>query len=121
MTNSMLFLAGAAGTLLASLAAVRYLNAPLHSILVELCGTRERAQFWAVFSNVAVLIVPLVFSLQYVPDAGDSRPGVIEVATQLKWGLAGLLIAVVILGIVLSRFIPRPAHEPSERVEQKAA
>ncbi|MGA7967400.1 MAG: hypothetical protein WCC32_19135 [Terriglobales bacterium] len=107
MTPSILFLAGLAATLVTSLAIVAYLRGPLHSILVELCGTGERAAFWVAFSNVTIALVPLIFAMQYTPELKGGSTPVLEVAAQLKWALAGLLSAVVILGWVLSRFIRR--------------
>lgn len=119
--NSALFITGATTTLISALIAVRYLRAPLRALLIELCGTGERAAFWAVFSNVTITLVPVIFAMQYVPEPAPGRTAVVEVATQLKWGLAGLLGAVVILGFVLSRFIPKHAAGPRAAAEEKAA
>lgn len=107
--SSIVFLAGLAATLVISLAIVAYLRAPLHSILVELCGSRERAQFWVAFSNVTVAILPVIFAMQYTPELKAGTSVVLEVTAQLKWALAGLLSAVLVLGWVLSRFIRRHA------------
>jgi hypothetical protein len=105
MTPSVLFLMGLAAALAVSLAIVAYLRVPLHSILVELCGTRERAAFWVAFSNVTLALLPLIFAMAYTPELKGGNPAVLEVAAQLKWALAGLLSAVVVLGWVLNRFI----------------
>jgi hypothetical protein len=53
-------------------------------LLEELCGTHERANFWAVFSNITVTLVPTIFAMQYEPD---SRATLFEVARQVKLGL----------------------------------
>jgi len=107
MTASVLFLVGLAASLGTSLAIVMYLRAPLHRILEELCGTRERAAFWAAFTNVSVTLVPLIFALQYTPDSKGETSAVLQIAAQLKWALAGLLTTVVIVAWILSRFIPQ--------------
>jgi hypothetical protein len=121
MTPSALFLMGLAATLAASLAIVAYLRVPLHNILVELCGTRERAAFWVAFSNVTLALLPLIFAMEYTPEPKGGTPAVLEVAAQLKWAMAGLLSAVVVLGWVLGRFIRRqPAGstvQPNHAVE----
>ncbi len=109
MTSSILFLIGLATTLVTSLAIVTYLRAPLHTILVELCGTRERAAFWVAFCNVTIALVPVIFAMQYTPELRAGTSPVFEVAAQLKWAFAGLLCTVVVIGWVLSRFIPRQA------------
>lgn len=111
MTTSVLFLLGLGLTLIATFAIVAYLRSPLHSILVELCGTRERAAFWVSFSNVTITLVPLIFAMQYTPDLKAGSSAVLELATQLKWALAGLLFAVLVLGWVLKGFIHRQAGQ----------
>jgi hypothetical protein len=109
MTASLLFLVGLGLTLATTFAIVAYLRSPLHNILVELCGTSERAAFWVSFSNVTITLVPLIFAMQYTPDVKAGSAAVLELAAQLKWALAGLLFAVLILGWVLRGFIRRQA------------
>jgi hypothetical protein len=109
MTTSVLFLLGLGLTLIATFAIVAYLRSPLHNILVELCGTRERAAFWVSFSNVTITLVPLIFAMQYTPDLKAGSTAVLELAAQLKWALAGLLFAVLVLGWVLRGFLRRQA------------
>jgi hypothetical protein len=107
MTASLLFLVGIGLTLITVFAIVAYLRSPLHSILVELCGTGERAAFWVAFSNVTIILVPLIFAMQYTPCLGRGSSAILELAAQLKWALAGMLFAVLILGWVLSGYIRR--------------
>jgi hypothetical protein len=107
MTATLLFLTGVVLTLIAAFAIAAYLRSPLHSILVELCGTSERAAFWVAFSNVTIILVPLIFAMQYTPSLKEGSSAILELAAQLKWALAGVLIAVLILGWVLSRYIRR--------------
>ena len=105
MTISILFLAGLAISFGTSLAIVFYLRIPLRRILEELCGTSERAAFWAAFTNISITLVPLIFALQYTPDSKGGTSAVLQIAAQLKWALAGLLTTVVIVASILSRFI----------------
>jgi hypothetical protein len=121
MTTSVLFLLGLGLTIIATFAIVAYLRSPLHNILVELCGTRERAAFWVSFSNVTITLVPLIFAMQYTPDFKAGSSAVLELAAQLKWALAGLLFAVLILGWVLKGFIHRQAGQPVTKDPAPAA
>jgi hypothetical protein len=105
MNPSLVFVSGLAVTCLTSLATVIYMQRPLRTLLEELCGSHERANFWAVFSNITVTLVPIIFAMQYEPD---SHATLFEVARQVKLGLVGLATSVLLLGLVVSRFIPRP-------------
>lgn len=86
---------------------VAYVKPHLNALLVELCGTTERASFWLAFSNVTLVLVPLIFALNYEPDSGPNRHFIFEMATQLKYAIIGFVIALSSLAIVLFRFIPR--------------
>jgi hypothetical protein len=109
------FVLGLLITAASSCAVVWYLNDPLQGILVDLCGTETRAAFWRAFSNVTIALTPVMFAMHYRP-AGSDTPVVFEIGAQLEYALAGLLLSVVILGFVLSRFIlkqPTPALRTS--------
>lgn len=109
MTPTMLFLLGMMLTLVTAFAIVTYMRRPLHRILVELCGTQERAEFWVSFSNITLTLIPLIFAMQYTPELKAGTTVALELAAQLKWALVGLLAAVLILGWVISSFIKRQA------------
>jgi len=80
---------------------------PLRSLLLELCGTKERASFWLAFSNVTLVLTPLIFALGYTPETGPEKSLIFEMAAQLKYSLIGFVIALGAIGLVLFRFIPR--------------
>jgi len=107
MSPSLIFVSGVSLTLLASFAVVRYLSGPLRTQLRELCGSPERAEFWTVFSNVAVVLTPTIFAMSDLPASGSDTPPLLTLTSQLKWGLIGLVGTVLMLGWILSRFIPR--------------
>ena len=56
MNPSLVFVSGLAVTCLTSLATVIYMQRPLRTLLEELCGTRHRADFWTIFSNITVTL-----------------------------------------------------------------
>lgn len=116
MSISALFGTGLLATGAFALAVVVYLRLPLRDILVELCGTERRAEFWLAISLVCLTLVPLIFSMSYTPDK-TSVP-IMEIASQLKWGLAGLLSAVIVIACILSTFISRHAPVPAAAVTE---
>jgi hypothetical protein len=111
MSASLLFVCGTASTLLVSLVVVRYMHKALGKLLGELCGNRERAEFWTVFSDVTVALVPVIFAMQYRPDLRSDA--LLEIAGQLKWGLIGLVTSILMLGWITSRFIPKSQPQRS--------
>jgi hypothetical protein len=112
MNPTAVFVAGVFGTGVACLGVIFYFASHLHKLLTELCGTPERADFWRAFSNVVLLLVPVIFALQVAPDASQSVPATLLVANQLKWALVGLVTSVLTMGFVLSAYIPRRPVKP---------
>lgn len=101
------FLADIALVVLACVGIVAYVSKHLRTLLLELCGTPERASFWLAFSNVALVLVPLIFAMSYKPESGRDTSVVFEMATQLRFGLVGFVVTLSLLAIILSKFIPR--------------
>ena len=112
MSASVLFAAGLSTTFLISIGVVRYLSSPLRKQLLQLCGNAERAEFWTVFSNTTLALVPTVFAMQVdaVPDT--DVPAVFAVVGQVKWGIAGLVLSMLILAWILNRFIRKHPVPP---------
>jgi hypothetical protein len=59
MSPVAVFLVGILITAVSSCAVVWYLKPSLQGILVDLCGTAERAAFWTAFSNVTIGVAAL--------------------------------------------------------------
>jgi len=107
MSPTSAFLLDVALTAFLSLGIVAYIKKHLRILLIELCGTTERASFWLAFSNVALILVPLIFALDYKPEFGPNETVIFEMATQLKYALIGFVITLGLLALILFRFIPR--------------
>lgn len=97
------FLIGLTLALGMALTVAAYLRAPLNKLLLELCGTAERAAFWAAFAQISVVLVPVMFALHQAPLSAE--PAVVDLAMQIKWTLAGLITTVVLIAMVLGRFV----------------
>jgi len=88
-----------------------YLRPFLGKVLVDLCGTEERAQFWTAFSNILLIGLPLIFALNYRPEFRNAEDLFFDVAGKLSSNLGGLLLALVCIGIIVSFFAltaPKP-------------
>jgi hypothetical protein len=121
MNGAWLFVSGLVVTITASVLTLAYLRRPLLRILVDLCGTEDRAAFWLAFSNVTLFLVPVLLALHRHPGSGSFAEAIFGIGDQLEVALLGLVVSVVALGLVLSRFIPRNelAGRPKEVAAQK--
>jgi len=107
MVTSIVFGCGLTATILVALGVVGYLNSPLRKQLLELRGNAERMAFWAAFANVTVVLMPAIFAMSAAPDSAAAMPPLLAIAQQLKWGFVGLVMSVLTMGWILSRFIPK--------------
>lgn len=113
MNTIVSFVIQVALTLTISVLLVRYLRPFLRKILTDLCGTEDRAQFWAAFSNILLVGVPVIFALNYRPEARDAEDLFFEVATKLSGNLGGLLAALIGIGFIVS-FFALVSRKPAE-------
>ena len=105
MSQAQGFLAGLLITAGIGFAAVWYLKSHLKAILIDLCGSEARADFWMAFSNITLILVPVAFAMQEQPAAAVKTPILFQLSDQLKWALTGQIVSVLALGAILSRFI----------------
>lgn len=100
------FVIGVGVTLLISILVVVYLRPHLRRILLDLCDTEDRAGFWTAFTNVTVVLSPLICAMFYRPTGSGGSAAFFDISTQLRWALVGLIGSVIVLGAVIARFIP---------------
>ena len=96
-------------TLVVAIALTLFLRATLRGILVELCGTERRADFWTLFSTILLIAMPLVIALGYTPETGSDL--FFEMAHQVGRSMFGYLFTLVIVGGCIAVFVlfsPRP-------------
>lgn len=91
------------------------LRGPLGLLLKSEKGP-ERSDFWSAYTRIVLLLVPAAFALMSFPDAMRRDP-VLALVEQLRWGLAGLLLALAVAGKALRvpsppRYSPAPFVPP---------
>jgi uncharacterized membrane protein YhaH (DUF805 family) len=82
----------------------RYMRPFLKRILVDLCGTEERAQFWTVFSSILLVGFPLLISLMYQPEKMQAEELFFELTRRTSGNLFGFMFALVGIGFIVSFF-----------------
>jgi len=88
------------------------LRRSLRPVLVDLCGTAERAHFWSVFSAFLLTLLPVIFGLGFEPETVDQTGLFFALAGQLRWNLFGFALALTGIGAAVAFFAlvaPRPA------------
>ena len=81
-----------------------YLRPHLKRVLVDLCGSEQRAQFWTVFSNIVLVAVPTIFGMGFHPKALDAQNIFFEISNQVKWNLLGFVMVLMGAGFVVVIF-----------------
>jgi len=82
-----------------------YLRKPLHTLLVDVCGSEERAGFWTNLTMLSYLLVSAAIGLSYRPDYLE--PFYYGLGGHLGRTLFGLLVVTGILALIISNFIRR--------------
>jgi hypothetical protein len=103
--NMIVFAIGLGVSLMLCLLVVSYLNKPLKRILVELCGTEERATFWVQITHLSFVLMALLMALGYQPDAEQVL--LFQLSHHLSKTLIGMLVITGFLALTVSRFIRR--------------
>jgi len=107
MGNIYIYFSGIIITLVCCLVIIFFLRRKFYNILIELTGNQTRAEFWLFFSNVLLLLIPTVFAMFVFPDSSDLESIIFEITRQLKWGLIGLIITLIVLGFIMINFIKK--------------
>ena len=55
---------------------------------------------------------PFIFAMHRIPEGDPQTPLVLQLGAQIEWALIGLVATVLMVGLVISRFIPRPRGIP---------
>ena len=90
-------------TLLIIILVLGYLRPFLRRILLDICGTEDRAQFWTTFTNIVLLSLPMISALGFSPTASLSN-SILIVAHQLKSNLLSFIFGLSLIGFILAFF-----------------
>ena len=105
MTQFQLYLTGVTISMLICILVVVYIRRPLYHILTDLCGTDERARFWAQITHLSFFLVSMLMALTY-----SSYPGQTDynyLGSHVGRTLLGLVIVTAFLALTISLFIGR--------------
>jgi hypothetical protein len=115
MSQNTLFFASISLSLLFGVGVSLYLRKPLHILLVDICGTVERASFWTNLTIISYILVSAAVGLSYRPDY--DIPLYYGLGGHLGRTLFGLLLVTGFVAMTISRFIRRQeriARQPQQ-------
>ncbi len=110
MDNSLIGLIGVTAIVAIAEAVGIFLRRPM-GVLLRLEKGAERSDFWSAYARVVLLLVPAAFALLSFPSGTYVNP-LEALVSQLRWGVAGLLIALAVTGKALRVSPPRISHAP---------
>lgn len=105
MNEFQLFITGVILAVVFSLLVVLYIRQPLYRILVDLCGTDDRARFWAQITHLSFILVTMLMAFSYRPSL--YQPDYYYLTGHLGRALLGMLVVTAFLALTVSRFIRR--------------
>jgi hypothetical protein len=105
MSEISLFLLGVGLSSLFGIGVAVYIRKPLHTVLVDLCGTGDRALFWTQITLLSFVLMTALMALSYQPD--EAMPPYYYLGGHLGRTLTGLLLITGFLTLTVSRFIRR--------------
>jgi hypothetical protein len=113
MSPLSLFLIEVGIAVFSSTLVVAFLTRPLRRLLIDACGTVERANFWVAYSDAMIFIAPLVATVVFGKSSDLYTPTLPFYKAALGSTLFGIFVALAAVGLQVARILPR-------RVEKEA-
>jgi hypothetical protein len=111
MATVIFFLVGVALALLFAFATIAVMRKSYRDILEKLCGTAERARYWARLSEICLVVVTLFAALRLHGYRALERSDMVKqfwgLMGQVSWILAAVFASLIVIAIVIVRSLPR--------------
>ena len=81
---------------------------PLNDLLIELCGNEIRAKFWVMFTQIMLIISPLLIVIYFTPTYTITAQNLLQTLTDLLFQtLLGTFITLAMIGQIVRKSISR--------------
>lgn len=107
MSPLSLFLVEVGISVTSSTLVVAFLSRPLRRLLIDACGSVERANFWVVYSDAMIFIAPLVATIVLGKSSDLYTPTLPFCKAALGSALFGIFVALAAVGLQVARILPR--------------
>jgi len=108
MTEFNLFLIEAGISFATSGTVIFFLYKSLYRLLVDSCGTETRAKFWVVYTNIMLVIAPLLTSIVFGKSRSSGEADFVFYKTALGCALFGVFFSLAVIGMQINKSIPKP-------------
>jgi Na+-driven multidrug efflux pump len=88
-------------TLLCSGVTVAYLQRPLGRLLDKVCDSPEETALGTRYIHLLLILLPIVWLLPGSGLIDSTAPATFQIASQVQWGLVGLVMSLLGVGILL--------------------
>ena len=98
-----------------SIAVILLLKPLLRDVLVETCGTAKRAEFWVMFTQLMLIISPLLIVIFFAPTEASITINIAEAMQDTLFrSLLGVFVALAMIGQVMWKSIRNTTIEIDE-------
>lgn len=106
MNNFLGFLFAVLATLIVAGIVAGGLWRSLFELLEDICGTASRARFWRNYTAMIVVLVPVASVMMLGRVDERSAADVLTFADQFRWGLFGLIMALLAIAVIIMTSLP---------------
>jgi hypothetical protein len=119
MTETVYFLTGFFVCMVITLAIIAIIHKKLSVLLSDLCEGESRAQFWAYAVEVWFFLYSISSALRWRPEGFSERQLFFASIQQIKDGLNGMSIAIVLFSGILIAFVLMRNFTKRDRRERR--
>ena len=83
------------------------LRQPLKDVLTDICGTEVRAKFWVMYTNLMLMITPLLSSIIFGKSHRIAEATFSFYKTAVGSVLFGVFLSLVIIGWQITKTLPQ--------------
>ncbi len=103
-----------------SISLIYLLKPMLRDVLVDICGTRTRADFWVMFTQIMLIISPLLIVIYFAPTQDAVHINTAEAMKDTLFrSLLGDFIALAMIGQVIWKAIKISPDQQGSAVESR--
>lgn len=91
------------------------LKQPLKDVLTDICGTKVRAKFWVMYTNLMLMITPLLSSIIFGKSHQAAEATLSFYKAAFGSVLFGVFISLVIIGLQITKTLSQKNDSSKEK------